>query len=166
MGGVNAVVYVEGKTDCIALEALAGRLGRDLAHEGVAIVVTGGAQNIRNVVAPEAPKRVGLCDRNEERWFRRVLDEVYVCDADLEHELIRALTPAGVERVFAQHNDLESFRKFQRQPAQLERPHIAQLHRFMCSSRKTLYPARLVAALDLDHVPPPLDAVLAAAAAV
>jgi hypothetical protein len=160
---VNAVVYVEGKTDRVALEALAARLGRDLAAEGVAIVVTGGAQNIRNVVAPEAAKHVGLCDRNEERWFRRVLDEVYVCDADLEHELIRALTPEGVERVFAQHNDLESFRKFQQQPAQQGRPHVAQLHRFMCSSRKTLYPARLVAALDLARVPPPLGAVLAAA---
>jgi sugar diacid utilization regulator len=160
---MKAVVYVEGKTDRIALEALAARLGRDLAAEDVAIVVTGGAQNIRNVVAPQAAKQVGLCDRNEERWFRRVLEEVYVCDADLEHELIRALTPAGVERVFAEHADLESFRKFQRQPAQVGRPHVAQLHRFMCSSRKTLYPARLVAALDLARVPPPLGAVLAAA---
>jgi hypothetical protein len=160
---VNAVVYVEGKTDRIALETLAGRLDRDLVAERVEIVVTGGAQNIRNVSAPPARKRLGLCDRNEERFFRRVLDEVYVCDADLEHELIRALTPDGVERVFAQHDDLESFRKFQRQPAQVGRPHVAQLHRFMCSSRKTLYPSRLVEALDLASVPPPLDAVLAAA---
>lgn len=160
---MNAVVYVEGKTDRSALETLAARLGRDLAADGVEILVTGGAQNIRNVAAPPAQKRVGLCDRNEERFFRRVLAEVYVCDADLEHELIRALTPAGVEQVFAQHDDLESFRKFQRQPAQVGRPHVAQLHRFMCSSRKTLYPSRLVEALDLARVPPPLGAVLAAA---
>jgi hypothetical protein len=161
---VNAVIYVEGKTDRTVVETLASRLGRDLAGEGVEIVVTGGAQNIRNVAMPQAPRHVGLCDKNEERFFRRVLEEVYVCDADIEHELIRALTPAGVERVFEQHDDLENFRKFQRQPAQQGRPHVAQLHRFMCSSRKTLYPPRLVAALDLDRVPPPLDAVLAAAA--
>jgi hypothetical protein len=166
---VNAVVFVEGTSDRRALEALAARRGRDLAAERVAIVVAGGAQNIANVVpgAPHSFRTVGLCDAGEERFFRRVLDEVYVCDADLEHELIRALGPAGVEAVFEAHGDLGPFRKFQQQPAQQERPLVAQLHRFMRAShgRNQRYPSRLVAALDLERVPPPLDAVLAAAAA-
>ena len=56
-----------------------------------------------------------------------------------------------------------SFRTFRKQPAQRTRPTDAQLRRFMGtrSGRKIHYAALLVDALDLDHVPRPLDLVLA-----
>src|SRR5262249_30326988 len=107
-----AVLLVEGITDRIALEAAAAKLGLDLAAAGVEIVPIGGAQAIRRAAAAYDAERVaGLCDAGEERYFRRVLgDAAYVCTADLEDELIRALGPAGVEEVAAAQGELETFR--------------------------------------------------------
>src|SRR5437899_11480735 len=111
------VVLVEGITDRIALEAVAAKLGLDLALEGIEIVPIGGAQAIRRAAAEyEGERVVGLCDHNEERFFRRVLpDSTFVCVKDLEDELIRALGPKRVEEVVATQGELETFRKFQNQ---------------------------------------------------
>jgi hypothetical protein len=181
---VAAVVLVEGVSDQVALEALARRRGRDLTDEGVSILSIGGAQAIRRVLEELGPsgsnvRLAGLCDAGEERDFRRALERVglgseltrddmerlgfYVCEADLEDELIRCLGPAAVEAVLEQHADLGSFRTFQKQPFQRTRPVEAQLRRFMgtTSGRKIEYARLLVDALDLAHVPRPLDGVLA-----
>jgi hypothetical protein len=82
---------------------------------------------------------------------------------DLEDELIRALGPTAVEDVIDSQGDLGSFRTFQKQPAWRGRRIEAQLRRFMGSAdrRKLRYARLLVDALDLEHVPPPLDGVLA-----
>ena len=87
----------------------------------------------------------------------------YVCDADLEDELIRALGPSCVEDVIAEQGELRAFRTFQQQPAQRGRAIDAQLRRFMGthSGRKLKYGRLLVAALDLGRVPRPLALVLA-----
>ena len=87
----------------------------------------------------------------------------YVCVADLEDELIRALGPAMVEEVIEAQGELGSFRIFQRQPAQRPRTIEEQLRRFMGtrSGRKAQYARGLVEALDLARVPRPLDGVLA-----
>jgi hypothetical protein len=87
----------------------------------------------------------------------------YVCDADLEDELIRALGAASVEEVVEAQGELGSFRTLQKQPAWHGRPTEEQLRRFMGSggSRKIRYARLLVEALDLTRVPRPLDRVLA-----
>jgi hypothetical protein len=87
----------------------------------------------------------------------------YVCVADLEDELIRAIGPASVEAVLDSQGDLGSFRTFQRQPAWRGQTVEAQLRRFMGSAdrRKIRYARLLVDALDLGEVPRPLDRVLA-----
>ncbi|HLE98475.1 MAG TPA: TOPRIM nucleotidyl transferase/hydrolase domain-containing protein [Gaiellaceae bacterium] len=180
----TAMVLVEGVSDCVALETLAGRRGRNLAAEGVAILPIGGAQAIGNVLrlirAQEREVRLaGLCDAGEERRFRRALEQAglgadltrdsmealgfYVCDADLEDELIRSLGAAAVEEVLATHGDLSSFRTLQKQPQWQGRPRPEQLRRFMGSggSRKVRYARLLVEAVDIRHVPRPLDSVLA-----
>lgn len=161
-----AVILVEGVTDRIALEAVAAKLGRDLAAEGVEIVPIGGAQAIRRAFAQYDGERVaGLCDVGEERWFRRVLgDATYVCDADLEDELIRALGAPRVEEVLAGEGDLHTFRTFQNQPAWRGRPVEAQLRRWLQASdrRGKHYPPLLVGKLEPDDLPPPLASVLAA----
>lgn len=157
-----AVVLVEGITDRIALEAVAAKLGRDLA--GIEIVPIGGAQAIRRASAEHAGEHVvGLCDAREERWFRRVLgDATYVCVEDMEDELIRSLGPAGVEAVIDRQGELESFRHFQNQPAWRGRPVELQLHRWLRSAhrRNKRYPPLLVAALQPERIPRPLVAVL------
>ena len=180
----GAVVLVEGSSDQVALETLAERRGRNLGAEGVSVVPIGGAQAIGRFLNRFGPqgsdvRLAGLCDAAEEGDFRRGLERAglgshlsrvhmerlgfYVCDADLEDELIRALGAASVERVVAAQGELGSFRTLQKQPAWQGRTTEAQLRRFMGSGarRKIRYARLLVEALDLTQVPRPLDLVLA-----
>lgn len=160
------VILVEGITDRIALEAAARRLGRNLPAEGVEIVPIGGAQAVRRVAAAYSGVRlVGMCDAGEERYFRNALGEaVFVCTADIEDELIRALGPHRVEAVLAAQDDLETFRNFQNQPYWRGRPVDSQLRRWLQASdnRGKRYPPLLIDALDPAEIPPPLAGVLAA----
>jgi len=179
----RAVVLVEGISDRIALETLAERRGRDLAGEGVVIVPIGGAQAIGRFLNLYGPRGLGvalagLCDAGEEREYRRGLERAglgsqltrsdmealgfYVCEADLEEELIRALGADGVERIVEANGDLRSFRTLQKQPEWRGRPADEQLRRFMGSGgrRKIRYASLLVDALDPARVPRPLDGVL------
>ena len=164
------VVLVEGESDRRAVEALARRRGRDLGAEGISIVVLGGAQAVGQQVdrLQGSHRLVGLCDLGEERYFRRAFERVggtfFVCDRDLEDELIRALGVEAVEEVLGVRHELGRFRSFQRQPAWRGRNPEEQLRRFFgtYSHRKIEIGAMLVDALDLDRVPQPLDGVLAA----
>jgi hypothetical protein len=180
----RAVVLVEGISDRCALEALAERRGRNLDAEGVSVVPIGGAQAIGRLLDVFGPqgldvKLAGLCDAGEEGDFRRGLDRAglgsdltrvemerlgfYVCVADLEDELIRALGADAVEQVVDAQGELGSFRTLQKQPAWHGRTTEEQLRRFMGSGgrRKIRYGRLLVEALDLTRVPRPLDLVLA-----
>lgn len=162
-----SVILVEGVTDRIALEAVAAKLGLDLAGDGVEIVPIGGAQAVRRASAAYAGKRVvGLCDAGEERWFRRVLgDATYVCVKDLEDELIRAVGPARVQEVVAAQGELETFRNFQNQLFWRGRPVDGQLRRWLQNGgRQHRYPPLLVEAMEREEIPRPLAGVLAAVA--
>ena len=178
------MVLVEGISDQRALEALAARRGRNLDVESVSVLPIGGAQSIGKFLDQFGPQGLdvrlaGLCDAGEEGDFRRGLERAglgsdlsradmeslgfYVCVADLEDELIRALGVASVEEVVDAQGDLGSFRTLQKQPEWRGRPMEDQLRRFMGSggSRKIRYARLLVDALDLTRVPRPLDLVLA-----
>jgi hypothetical protein len=157
-----AVVLVEGVTDRIALEAVAGRLGLDL--DGIEIVPIGGAQAIRRASAAyEGQEVAGLCDVGEERWFRRVLgDATYVCVEDLEDELIRALGADRVQGVIDVRGELDTFRNFQNQLFWRGRPVESQLRRWLQNGgRQHRYPPHLVEAMEPDEIPRPLVGVLA-----
>ena len=158
-----AVVLVEGITDRLALEAVAARLG--LSLHGIEIVPIGGAQAVRRAFAKFEGKRVvGLCDAGEERWFRRVLgDATYVCEKDLEDELIRALGVDRVQAVISAQGELGTFRSFQNQVFWRGRPVERQLRRWLQNGGRYLrYPPLLVEAMERDEVPRPLADVLAA----
>jgi len=164
------VILVEGQSDVAAITALARRLDHDLDAVGVAVVDIGGATNIRRAVSQWTARGIdvlGLCDAAEARIYQRTFDGdgFFVCTADLEDELIRALGPAAVESVIEAAAELDTFRTFQRQPAQRQRPIEAQLRRFIGtkSGRKIRYGTLLVDALDLERVPDPLTAVIRAA---
>ncbi|MEV0145709.1 MULTISPECIES: TOPRIM nucleotidyl transferase/hydrolase domain-containing protein [unclassified Nonomuraea] len=184
MSDTQTVVLVEGASDKSAIEALAERRGRNLAAEGISLVAMGGATNIGTYVGRFGPpgrnlRLAGLCDVGEEGDYRRALERAglgsdlsqsdlealgfFVCVADLEDELIRALGTTTVERVVDAEGELSSFRTLQKQPTWRGRSTHDQLRRFMGSGsgRKIRYSARLVAALDLDRVPRPLDMLLA-----
>ncbi|MCU1396670.1 MAG: hypothetical protein JWM34_5098 [Ilumatobacteraceae bacterium] len=180
----NAVVLVEGESDQVALTALAVRQGLDLDASGIVIVAMGGATSIGHFLQLFGPAGfavgiAGLCDAAEVRYFRRALQRAgmgesldlngmealgfFVCDVDLEDELIRALGTARVESALAAEGDLRSFRIFQQQPAQVGRDAHAQLRRFMGtrSGRKGHYARVLVQMLEPDEVPRPLARLLA-----
>ena len=183
LAGARAVVLVEGVSDQAAVEALARRRGRDLDGEGVVVVPMGGATNIGRFLELFGPRGAdvtltGLCDAGEEAYFRRSLERAgfgspstraemerlgfYVCDADLEDELIRSLGSTEVERVIGAQGDLNAFRLLQQQPAQRGRGVEQHLRRFMGSGggRKIRYASLLVDALDLTRVPTPLALLL------
>ncbi|MFJ2033253.1 TOPRIM nucleotidyl transferase/hydrolase domain-containing protein [Streptosporangium sp. NPDC087985] len=184
MNHTHTVVLVEGISDKSAIKALAERRGRNLAAEGVSLVAMGGATNIGTYIGKFGPpgrnlRLAGLCDAGEEGAFWRGLERAglgsnlnrsdlealgfFVCVADLEDELIRALGIATVERVVDAEGELRSFRTLQKQPAWRGRSTHDQLRRFMGSGggRKIRYSGPLVAALELDRVPRPLDGLLA-----
>jgi len=184
VGDARAIVLVEGISDQIALETLAARRDRNLDGEGISVVPIGGAQEMRRFLTQFGSERsdvrlAGLYDAGEEEVVRRSLERAgfgshltrsdleqlgfHVCVADLEDELIRALGPASVEAVLDSQGDLGSFRTFQKQPAWRGQSIEGQLRRFMGSAdrRKIRYARLLVDALDLSHVPRPLDRVLA-----
>src|SRR5262245_11456768 len=165
----GTLVVVEGVSDQVALEALAERREFDLDAAGIRIVVLGGAHRIGRFLAelgrPHGIQVIGLCDAGEEPVFRRALDCVYVCHADLEDELIRALGAPAVEALLQANDDLHRFRTLQQMPAWRGRPTEQQLRRFMGSGgrRKLRYARILVQALEPERVPRPLDGALSRA---
>jgi len=170
--GSCAVVLVEGMSDQAAVQTMAERSGRDLPAEGIFVVPMGGATNIGHFVDLFGPhgfgvRLVGLCDQGEERDFRRGLDGVgpyFVCVADLEDELIRALGTSRVEELIQAEGESRPFLTFTRQPAHRGEARDQQLRRFMGtrSGRKVRYGHVLAAALDLTRVPGPLAGLLTA----
>jgi hypothetical protein len=170
--GSCAVVLVEGMSDQAAVNTLAERSGRDLPAEGVFVVPMGGATNIGHFVDLFGPggygvRLAGLCDQREERDFRRGLDGVgpyFVCVADLEDELIRALGPRRVEELIEAEGERGPFLTFTRQPAHRGEGRDQQLRRFMGTraGRKIRYGHILAAALDPARVPGPLAGLLSA----
>ena len=177
-------MLVEGASDQRALEALAQRYGRDLAAEGVAVVSMGGAQAIGEFLERFGPSGLGVGrpghsdpraeppksparEQDRPRTHKKApkLEQLgfYVCVADLEDELIRALGVGRVERVLEAQGDLPALRTFQKQPGWRGRAPEEQLRRFIgtSSGRKIRTGAALVHALELARVPRPLERVLA-----
>ena len=181
---MRAAILVEGVSDQAALRALALRRGRDLDAEGVEVVAMDGATNAARYLEEYGPagrdlELAGLFDEAEERFFRLGLARAgfepgpktedleefgfYVCRADLEDELIRAVGAADVLRLVAVEGEERSFRTLQRQPAMRDKPLVHQLRRMMGgrSGGKERWARLLVEAVPLERVPYPLDAVLA-----
>ena len=144
----------------------------------------GGATNVLRFLRQYGPggadaRLAGLCDMAEARFFQRALDHTgiasdldrdgmerlgfFVCARDLEDELIRSLGAPAVIRVVEEQGELASFRMFQKQPAQRQKPVEQQLRRFLGthSGRKAQYARALVEALDERAAPRPLEGLLA-----
>lgn len=179
----RTVVLVEGDSDAAAITTLAARRGVDLRGSWVHVLSTHGITNFPRILAGLASAEpavafAGLYDEAEERHVVRALagagrarpvdrDAIaalgfFACVADLEDEMIRTLGAAAVEAVLDQQGELISFRRFQAQPAQRERPLDRQLRRFLGTraTRKIRYGSLLADALDPHRPPAPLQALL------
>jgi hypothetical protein len=171
-------VLVEGTSDAAAVRAAAAVAGRNLDH--VRLVPMGGATNARRVLVelvPTGAHVLGLCDLNEAPYVLRALRHVgyavrdvdslpghgfWVCDRDLEEELIRAVGARRALEVLEATRLAASFATFTRQPAWSDRPFPDQLRRFAGagSGRKELLAGAFTAALSPDELPLPLAGLL------
>ncbi|CAG6391225.1 ATP-dependent endonuclease [Streptomyces cocklensis] len=171
---VRAVVLLEGPSDAAAVDALAASRGRDLAADGICVLPMGGAMSVGRFVRLLGPgglglRLTGLCDEREYPYYARALEasgagarDFFVCAADLEDELIRALGTARVAELIRAEGDVRALQTFLNQPAQQGRTAQAQLRRFLGTKkgRKIHYGRVLVEALTPDRVPDPLDGLL------
>lgn len=172
---VRAAVLLEGPSDVAAVDTLAARRGRNLAAEGVCVLSMGGAMNVGRFARLLGPpglglRLTGLCDEAERRYYARGLERAgaaqhgfFVCAADLEDELIRALGVTRVTELVRAEGDERALQTFLHQPAQRNRAPQQQLRRFLGTKkgRKIRYGSVLAEALDPDRVPAPLDDLLA-----
>ncbi len=157
------VVLVEGHSDVAALEVLAEEQG---VLDMFELIAMGGVTNVRHhlgLLAEERPDAVvlGVCDAGERRYLERAvgLAGVFVCDRDLEDELIRAVGPGQVVNLLDELGELRRFRTFRDQPEWRGRELADQLQRFAGtkSGRKAVFARRLAQAIDGGRVPTPLS---------
>ncbi|MCG7208193.1 TOPRIM nucleotidyl transferase/hydrolase domain-containing protein [Streptomyces arenae] len=172
--GVRAAVLLEGPSDVAAVGAVTALHGRDLAAEGVCVLSMGGAMNVGRFARLLGPpglglRLTGLCDEREQPYYARGLeragapqDGVFVCAADLEDELIRALGPPRVTELIRAEGDHRPLCTFLNQPAQRGRTAQQQLRRFLGTKkgRKIHYGRVLAEALVPTRVPAPLNGLL------
>ncbi|MFC7936933.1 TOPRIM nucleotidyl transferase/hydrolase domain-containing protein [Streptomyces sp. NPDC057387] len=173
---VHTVVLLEGPSDAAAVDAMAARHGRDLAAEGVCVLPMGGAMSVGRFADLLGPsglglRLVGLCDEREQNFYARALKRVdapphslFVCAADLEDELIRALGVSAVTELVEAEGESRRLQTFLQQPAQQGRAAQQQLRRFLGTKagRKIRYGRVLVEALDPARTPAPLTGLFAA----
>ncbi|MEV7403058.1 TOPRIM nucleotidyl transferase/hydrolase domain-containing protein [Streptomyces sp. NPDC091267] len=171
---IRTAVLLEGPSDSAAVNALAASRGRDLAAEGVCVLPMGGAMSVGRFARLLGPtglglRLTGLCDEAERRFYTDGLERAgvvegrfFVCAADLEDELIRALGVARVTELVRAEGDLRALHTFLRQPAQRGRTSQQQLRRFLGTKkgRKIHYGRVLVEALGPGRAPAPLDDLL------
>ncbi len=183
---LRKAILVEGMSDVLAVRALAGRLGRDLEAEGIRVFSLGGGGGFDEQVRRLGPaglglELLGLCDIDHERRWARSLEAAglgskldreglealgfFICDRDLEDELIRTLGVERVERVIAAQGELASLHGLAQQPAHRGERREDQLRRFFGTraGRKALYAPLLVAATTPGSEPRPLRALVARA---
>ncbi len=172
---VRTTVLLEGPSDVAAVNALAASDGRDLAAEGICVLPMGGAMAVGKFAELLGPsglglRLTGLCDLLERDyyvrgWARAGSDpqDFFVCDADLEDELIRALGTDTVQELIREQGDVRPLETFLQQPAQRNRTPQQQLRRFLGTKkgRKIHYGRVLVEALPPDRIPGPLAGLFA-----
>ena len=176
LDGAERVILVEGVSDQIAVEAVAERIGTNLAGRGIVVVPMGGIHALPSHLRRMASMRpgtqlVGLYDVGEAAivgnafgcGIDRIIDfGFHACIDDLEDELIAAV---GVERVVGlieSHGDGRPLRTLQRQHEWRGRPLRSQIRRFIGSGarRKLRYARVLGLELAPDQVPFPIRSVL------
>jgi hypothetical protein len=180
----RTVVLVEGASDALAVHEYARRSGRDLDGEGIGVLALGGGGGLESSIRRLGPDGLGLtllglCDADHERrwagWLEAAglgqkLDRAgmaalgfFVCDPDLELELVRAVGVARVLEIVAAEGEAGAFRTLARQPAWQGRTDEDVLRRFFGSKsgRKAKYAPLLVAALPAGSEPRPLVELLA-----
>lgn len=180
-GTSRMFVLLEGPSDVAAVSALMKTLGIDPVP--VELVSLNGVTNVGRVLEEIRLLRgtdadvVGLCDAADTRFVEKALVAdglpvadatdlpvygFFVCQQDLEDELIRALGP-GRALVALQGAGLGSkLEALRTQEPWVDRPLAEQLHRFCgaASGRKELAAGILATAMSEADIPEPLAMLL------
>lgn len=172
----EVAALVEGESDAVVLRHLLQR-DRVVAR----VVPMNGITNIDRWLAaceldPGVGAVAGLYDLAEERFVVRALHRrgvvingaglthhgFFVCEGDLEDELIRAVGPDHAVAGLADIGLAGAFETFAQQPQWRDRPVTDQLHRFAGagSGRKALIAAHLAGLLTRETTPAPLTALV------
>lgn len=174
---VDVHVLLEGESDAAAVATAAEVLGVDLG--GVRLVAMGGITNLARhlAAAEEVGVQVrGLCDAAEVGLAVRALRHAgyeatpatvsqcgfWVCDRDLEDELVRAAGARVVLDVLAQTGLARAFATMTQQPAWRDQPFVDQVRRFAGagSGRKLLLARALSGAVAAEDQAEPLVGLL------
>lgn len=172
------LVLLEGPSDVAAITAVLGDSLAGAGHASYALVDMGGVTNVgahlrRAAEHRPAPRMIGLCDAGEAGVVVRALQRLgrdveepadlaaehfFVCERDLEDELIRALGPDTCLGLLEEVGLAPRFASFSRQPAWQGRPLVQRLHRFcgIASGRKVMLAGVMAAALGPGQLPAPL----------
>ena len=176
----RTVIFAEGPSDYLALHAAADVLSVDLDARGAAVVSLQGASLLSIYLTLLGPNGLdlslcGLCDLDAESEWRAKLQAVglnatsraalnsqgfYVCDIDLEDELIRAHGSTAVQSIIALEGEARKFSAFASQLPNRSLTLSEQLTEFVRKS-KTRWSPKLVSELSAASMPSPLRDVLA-----
>lgn len=174
----RTVVLVEGPSDYLAVRAAARAINMDLDARGVAVVSLQGAGLLATYLSLLGPSGLdlrvcGLCDADTEGDWQAKLTAAgmnasdrasmnahgfFVCDVDLEDELVRALGDAAVQEIIEQEGETAKFTAFANQPSNRTMSLNEQLVAF-ARSNKTRWSPRLAADLGAASMPEPLQGV-------
>jgi hypothetical protein len=179
------VILVEGISDVLAIRAMAIRAGRNLDAEGITLLSLEGGGGLDSYVKLLGPsglglELLGLCDADQEgqwaKWLEAAglghsLDRAkmeaigfFVCDRDLEDELIRAVSVADVIQLIANEGEDAAFKAFIKAPAHSSKAPDDQIRSFFGKSgRKARYAPLLVDATPSGSEPRSLQEVLSRA---
>jgi Overcoming lysogenization defect protein-like, TOPRIM domain len=176
-------ILVEGMSDVLAVRAMSARAGSDLDAERIAVIALGGGGGLDAQLNQLGPsdrglELLGLCDVDHEARWARSLEAAglgsrpdraamealgfFVCDRDLEDELIKTLGVARVESVIAAAGELRLLETLAQQPAHRNGNRHDQLRRFFGtkSGRKARYASLVVEATTPGDEPRLLREVL------
>lgn len=174
------VVLLEGPSDVAAVRALMANT--DITGEGVELVPLNGVTNIGRFLAELRQVHgdldvVGMCDAAESHHVCRALVAdglpvadatdlpaygFFVCEADLEDELLRALGPERAKAALEGAGLGGKLDALRQQAAWADRPLAEQLHRFCGSSagRKELAAGILARDIEAKAIPEPIGMLL------
>ncbi len=167
-GTKRTIIFVEGTSDEVAVHTAATRAAVDLVDGGVVVLPIGGAHAVRRFadeLAAPGRRLLGLVDHAEAPLFVEALgaDATFVCEPDLEFELVRSLPQDDFAQLLANQGDLRAFSTFRKQPAWEGQAFDDQLHRWLrsVSGRSQHYAELLVRQCPVDRIPTALTELVA-----
>ncbi len=174
----RSVLLVEGESDYIAVTKAATLLGHRLDAKGVAVLQTGGEGTLRTFVRlfgkngldldiaglVDADAEAALTQELERESYGQGIDRLtlesvgfWICDSDLEAELIQAVGISQTEALITAEGEDQSYAAFAQDPRYSRLSDQERLEAFLSKrGRKVRYAPLLIDRLTSGTLPRPL----------